>query len=92
MTLSNLKNAPASHTSVALPGELIDAITDAVVWTPDPITRAGVICSLIHEMYETTGWAKGSHPSCPELASLRQVLKAAEEHQQRMHSATSGTR
>lgn len=84
MSLSTVSDVSESHPSNVLSGALIDAITDAVVWTPDPVARARVICSLIREMYEIAAGLSSSDPSCSSLADLCQVLSAAEEHQQRI--------
>jgi hypothetical protein len=64
--------------------DLIDGIAEAVASPPDPHTRSAAICSLVREIYETMEWLHGTDTHHEELASLRQVVAAAQSHQQRM--------
>jgi hypothetical protein len=64
--------------------DLIDGIAEAVASPPDPHARSAAICSLVREIYETMEWLHGTDVQHEELASLRQVVAAAQGHQQRM--------
>ena len=75
------------HTTVS--GDLLDALVEAVVLPPDPRARSAVTWRLIREMCETVEWLhernKGSgRATDEELASIRQLARAADEHRLRM--------
>jgi len=68
-----------------LSGELIDGICDAVLWSPDARGRSAAIRSIVEEICESISWLhEAGSPDDSELASLRQLLAAAQAHQQRM--------
>jgi len=92
-TFSSNLQVPPSRSFDILTSDLIDGIAEAVASPPDPHARSAAICSLVREVYETMEWLHGSDTSHVELASLRQVVAEAEQHQARMSalrdSATS---
>jgi hypothetical protein len=68
-----------------LNGELIDGISEAVLWSPHPLGRSATITSIVEEICETIAWLHRSTPAeNDELASLHQLLVEAQAHQQRM--------
>jgi len=68
-----------------LNGELIDGISEAVLWSRDPRGRAATIRSIVEEICETIAWLHRSPPADDfELASLHQLLAEAQAHEQRM--------
>jgi hypothetical protein len=75
-----------------LPGELIDSLIEAVVVPTDASTRSAVVCELLKELCNAVEWLDDGAISPPddasskELASLRQLLTAAQDHQLRMRA------
>ena len=68
-----------------LNGELIDGISEAVLWSRNPRGRSATIRSIVQEICENIAWLNRSAPGDdPELASLHQLLAEAQAHQQRM--------
>jgi hypothetical protein len=63
---------------------LVDEISEAVASPPDAHARSAAISSLVREVYETMEWLHGADTENEELASLRRVVHAAQEHQKRM--------
>ena len=76
---------------VVVVAELLGAAVEAVVTSPDPCSRASVICSLVEEMCAALGWLH--EPETPlddatnqEVASIGQLAAAAHGHHLRMSS------
>ena len=79
-----------------VPAELLDALVEAVVFSPDPRARSAVICSLVQEMCAAVRWLHGGDTTFDdaadvELASISQVAAAAQNHHWRMSFLGSGT-
>ncbi|MET0695749.1 MAG: hypothetical protein ABWX96_16005 [Propionibacteriaceae bacterium] len=72
------------HSFDTFSSALVDGITDAVASPPDAQARAEAVCGLVREIYETMEWVHGANPESYELASLRGLVAAALEHQERM--------
>ena len=68
----------------ALPGELVDALSEAVAWPPDRRARADSICGVVQRMYETAEWVHRCDHNHDELVSLRRLVAAANAHWLRM--------
>ena len=92
--MTALSSRPArSPVSLALPGDLVDQIAEALVFSPDPHARSVVIANLTAEMFETARWLHGPDPDPAELASLYRILAEAYAHRSRMAAqATTGRR
>jgi len=80
-----------------LAGELLDSLVEAVMHRPDARVRSDVISSLVQEMCAAVEWLHGSDAlndaADQELVSLRRVVAAAQDHQERMRSpAPTGSR
>jgi hypothetical protein len=67
-----------------LPSEVADGIAEMVASPPDASARATAIVSLIQEIVETMQWVHGPQTESAELVSLRGLMAAALEHQERM--------
>ena len=68
-----------------LNGELIDGISEAVLWSPHPWGRSATIRSIVEEICETIAWLDRSASADDyELASLHRLLAEAHAHEQRM--------
>ena len=82
----------SSVSASLLPGELIDSLLEAVVVPTDALTRSAVVCELLNELCNAVEWLHDGAISQPEdagskeLASLRQLLTAAQDHQLRMRA------
>jgi hypothetical protein len=75
-----------------LPGELIDSLIEAVVLAPDAQARAVRVCNLVDELCAAMKWLHGNETTLSdaagiELRSLRQLVVAAQDHQQRMRTS-----
>lgn len=75
-------------------GELVDLLVESVVLPQDPVARAAVVCSLVDEMRAAVEWLHGPEAAREEaagreLASLRDLVAAAEDHHLRMKSPGS---
>lgn len=81
---------------VAVSGELIDALIEALVLPLDPPGRSAVICAVVQEMCDTVEWLQESEiapgrATDDELRSVRRLATAAEAHLLRMaHLARGG--
>ena len=87
--------ASSVESQVVLPAELLDALVEAVVFSPDPRTRAAVIRSLVHEMCAAVQWLHSGDTTFGdaaevELASIRQLAAAAQDHYWRMSFLRAG--
>jgi hypothetical protein len=87
--------ARSVDSQVVVPAELLDALVEAVVLSPDPRTRSAVIHSLVNEMCAAVGWLHGSDTTLDdvaeaELASIGQLAAAAQDHSWRMGGLGSG--
>ena len=81
----------SSSVSALVPGELIDSLIESVVLPHNPLARAIVICDLLREMCAAVEWLQGTETTPDdavgrELASLRQLVAAAQDHQRRMET------
>ena len=82
----------SSVSASLLPGELIDSLIEAVVLPTDALTRSAVVCELLNELCDAVEWLHCSatptqaDAASQELASLRQMLTAAQDHQLRMRA------
>ena len=77
--------APLADLPIDLPGELVDALIDAVSRPLDPSARSAVICAVVQEMCSTVEWLQDEEigvgrATDRELASLRRVEGAADDH------------
>ncbi|HWI00275.1 MAG TPA: hypothetical protein VNT27_08080 [Propionibacteriaceae bacterium] len=71
--------------------ELLDAVVEAVVTSPDPRARAAVIASMVHEMCAAARWLHETDTpledaTAQELVSIGLVAQAAQDHYLRMSS------
>jgi hypothetical protein len=87
----------STGSQIQLAGELLDALVEAVMHWPDARVRSAVISSLVQEMCAAVEWLHGSdalnNAADQELVSLRRVVAAAQDHQERMRSpAPTGSR
>jgi hypothetical protein len=87
MTALDTLSGPAGSIG-PLPSELIDGIAEAVASRPDLDSRSQVVCSLVNEIFETVKWVHGADRQQDEVASLAQVMQAAQEHQLRMRATS----
>jgi hypothetical protein len=85
--------ALASSVSASLlPGKLIDSLIEAVVLPTDALARSAVVCELLNEVCDAVEWLHESatppedDAASHEVASLRQLLTAAQDHQLRMRA------
>jgi hypothetical protein len=81
------------HTTI--PGELLDALVEAVVLPPDPRARSAVIWRLVQEICDTVEWRYGrdrrfGRATDAELASIRRLAGAARDHRRCMDAFGSG--
>ena len=95
MTRLSTINGSAS-VGALISGELVDLLIESVVLPRNPVDRAAVISNILGELYAAIEWLHGteltlSDSASAELASVRQLVAAGQEHQQRMKtSAASG--
>ena len=78
-----------------IPAELLDALVEAVVFSPDPPARSAVIRSLVHEMCAAVRWLHGGDATFDdaadiELASISQLAAADQDHHWRMSFLDGG--
>ena len=79
--------------------ELVDAVVEVIVLSPDPRARSAVLCSLVSEMCAAVGSVNGDDPAQSgaagiELTSIEQLSAAAHDHHWRMsflHTASVGS-
>lgn len=83
MTTSTSRYVLTEPRSRALPAELLDGITDAVVSAPDSQARAEVIGGLVEEIYASVAWLS-TEPHCEELVSLQRLLHETDAHRERL--------
>jgi hypothetical protein len=81
--------ASSVESPVVIPAELLDALVEAVVLSPDPRARSTIIRSLVHEMCAAVRWLHGGDTTFDdvadvELASISQLAAAAQDHHWRM--------
>ena len=79
----------SASASTLVPGELIDSLIESVVLPYDPFARAASICNLISELCAAVEWLYATETTLDdvpgvEVASLRQLVAAAQDHQRRM--------
>jgi hypothetical protein len=87
--------AISGESQVVVPAELLDALVEAVVFSPDPRARSAVIRSLVHEMCAAVRWLHGGDTTFDdaadvELASISQLAAAAQDHHWRMSLLGAG--
>ena len=73
----------------AIPGELLDALVEAVVLPADPRARSAIIWRLVKEMCDTVEWRherdkQFGRAADAELASIRRLAGAARDHRRCM--------
>ena len=78
---------PYPYTTI--PGELLDALVEAVVLPIDPRARSAVIWRLVQEMCDTVEWRherdqQYGRATEAELASIRRLARAARDHRRCM--------
>ena len=88
MTAVSTINGSASANTL-VPGELIDLLIESVVLPYDPFARAASICNLLHEVCAAVEWLHDTETMLDdapgvEVASLRQLVAAAQDHRRRM--------
>ena len=81
----------SSSVSALVPGELIDSLIESVVLPHKTLARAVVIGNILGELYAAVEWLQGTETTPDdavgrELASLRQLVAAAQDHQRRMET------
>jgi hypothetical protein len=73
-----------------VPDELIDSLIESVVLPHNPLARAVLICNLLREMCAAVVWLHGTEmtrdDAAHEVASLRQSVAAAQDHQRQMET------
>lgn len=72
-------------------GELVDLLIESVVLPKDPVARAAVIYTLVGEMCASVEWLHGPEAArddaaSRELASLRRLAAASQDHHLRMEA------
>ena len=76
--------------STLVPGELIDSLIESVVLPHNPLVRSVAICNLLGEVCTAVEWLYGTETTDDaagqEVASLRQLVAAAQDHQRRMET------
>jgi hypothetical protein len=87
--------ASSAEPQPTVPAELLDALVEMVVISPDPQARSAVIRRLVHEMCAGVRWLHGSDITFEdaadvELASISQLAAAAEDHHWRMSFLGAG--
>jgi hypothetical protein len=90
MTALSTINGSASAGAL-VPGELIDSLIESVVLPHNSLARSAAICDLLREMYAAVEWLHGTEKTpddavCQEVASLRQLVAAGQDHQTRMET------
>lgn len=94
--MTEISTVNGSATANALiPGELADLLDESVVLTQGPLDRAAVICDLLGELCAAVEWLHGPEPAPNdaagrEVASLRQLIAASQDHQRRMTTLAVG--
>ena len=74
---------------VTLSPELVDLITEAVAMPASAAGRAEVIATVLLGMLDAVAWRGGPGGDPHEAASLRQVVRAADAHRNRMAVAAA---
>ena len=87
--------ASSDVSRVVVPAELLDALVEAVVFSPDPQVRSAIICSLVREMCAAVEWLHGGDTTFDaaanvELASIGRLAAAARDHHWRMSLLGAG--
>ncbi len=86
--------ASSIDSQVVIPAELLDALVEAVVFSPDPQARSAVIRSLVREMCAAVEWLHGGATLGDvvdvELASIGRLAAAAQDHHWRMSLLGAG--
>jgi hypothetical protein len=92
--MTRVPTIASSVESPVVPAELLDALVEAVVLSPDPRARSAVIRSLVHEMCAAVRWLHGGttfdDAADVELASISQLSTAAQDHHWRMSFLGAG--
>lgn len=91
----NLYSQRLGYRECSDPGELADLLTESVVRPHDPLDRAAVICNLLGEVCAAVEWLHGPELTLDdaagrEVASLRQLIAAGQDHQRRMTTLAVG--
>lgn len=68
----------------SLPPELVDLISESMVWTNDAAARADILTDIIECAAEAIRWRLEPAGSIFEESSLRQLIRAAGRHRARM--------
>ena len=73
------------------PAEVMDAIAELIVLAPGSTERASVIAALVDELSALVGWCQGDPADAAELAGVRGIVTAAQEHRAEMQFRTRPT-
>ena len=95
MTAGPTFNGSASA-STLVPGELIDSLIESVVLPYDPFARAASIRNLLHEVSAAVEWLHNTETMLDdapgvEVASLRQLVAAAQDRRRMKIRGADGT-
>lgn len=71
------------------PGLTADAITEALLRSPDAVGRADILCALVAEVCAAVRWLSPTNDP-EEIDHATDVLEAACKHQQRMRLRVVG--
>jgi hypothetical protein len=79
----------SAESQIVVSAELLDALVELVVISPDAPVRSAVICRLVHEICAAVRWLHGDDVTLDaaadvEVASISQLAAAAQDHQWRM--------
>ena len=90
MTRISTVNGSASAGAL-ISGELVDLLVESVVLPTGSVNRAAVIGNILGELCAAIEWLHGTELTLDaaaglELASLRQLMDAGDDHQRRMKS------
>ena len=94
--MTEISTVNGSATANALiPGELADLLIESMLRPHDPPDRAAVICNLLGELCAAVEWLHGPEytlddTAVREVASLRQLLAAGQDHRRRMSTPAVG--
>jgi hypothetical protein len=87
MTATSTVNGSASADAL-ISGELVDLLVESVVLPKGPVDRAAVVGNILSELCAAVEWLHGPELTLDaagrELASLRQLVAAGQDHQRRM--------
>ena len=90
MTIDLVCSTPSSPAGVR--GELLDAVTEALLHAGGPSARAEVVSELVREMYATVEWlhdtdTEFANSPADELTGMERLAAAAQAHARQMRAA-----